>query len=253
MTELVIVFLAFTVGFLGALLGVGGGIFLMPVLVIGLDFEPLAAMPISLLCALATSITASDFISINPQIIRRALFLEPLALLGTLLFARLAYLIPQKIILCFFALFVLTIAILAKNASLKLVEHSHTRPAQNYFLSSVSSFFAGACAGMFGIGGGVLMVPLLRMLCFVPIKDAVQISLTIMVSTSVVSLVVHAAFKSIAWSFGIYAVAGALPGAFLGRYGRKFISEKSLSDLFTIVSVAMAMIIFIKAFLINDQ
>lgn len=236
------------IGFLGSLLGVGGGAFLMPMLVLGLDISPQDAMPISLACALATGISGTLLSGITLPALKRTLFFKPAAILGTLLGAPMARMLHGKYILYLFSLFLLLIAIICRPAKNGLKESvASLSESQINVRGMLITFASGVCVGLFGIGGGVLMVPLLRSLSCLSLKEAVQISLLIMISTSILGLLVHASYSSIPWKLCFLGVLGALPAGVFGGAMRKKISDKRLLELFVVFSVSMALVTLFKA------
>lgn len=245
---LIICSLAFVVGFLGSLLGVGGGIFLVPAMVVGLDMKPHIAMPISLMCALATAISGTSIASCDEKIIKRALIFEPAAIVGALIFSPLAYLASGKQIMLLFAVFIASLAASSWRSNIHtqpLLEISERR--KNFFGACVA-FSSGASAGLFGIGGGVLLVPLLRLFSRIPVKEAMQISLFIMISTSAITLIVYSSLIEIPWKMGLAAVLGAIPAGKMGSFWRKKISDQKLSNLFVVFSLFVSMALLVKAF-----
>jgi uncharacterized membrane protein YfcA len=78
---------------------------------------------------------------------------------------------------------------------------------------------AGLLAGFFGVGGGVIMVPLQMLLLAEPIKVAIQTSLGVIVITAISACVGHALMGNVLLLEGIILGAGGLIGAQLGtRY-----------------------------------
>ena len=81
---------------------------------------------------------------------------------------------------------------------------------------------AGAVNGLFGAGGGMVLVPLLTMLT--PIEDSAIFpsSISIILPICLVSLVVTAITTGIAWRQAIpYLVGSAAGGVLAGLWGRK--------------------------------
>ena len=81
---------------------------------------------------------------------------------------------------------------------------------------------AGAVNGLFGAGGGMVLVPLLTMLT--PIEDSAIFpsSISIILPICLVSLVVTAITTGIAWRQAIpYLVGSAAGGVVAGLWGRK--------------------------------
>ncbi len=72
---------------------------------------------------------------------------------------------------------------------------------------------AGLLAGLFGVGGGVVLVPLQMLLLGEPIKRAIQTSLGVIVLTSISAASGHALQGNVRWLDGLLLDLGGLVGA----------------------------------------
>lgn len=81
---------------------------------------------------------------------------------------------------------------------------------------------AGAVNGLFGAGGGMILVPLLGLLTDMEDRDIFPNSISIILPICVVSLGVTALTGSIPWGESVpYLLGSALGGWAAGRWGRK--------------------------------
>lgn len=81
---------------------------------------------------------------------------------------------------------------------------------------------AGAVNGLFGAGGGMVLVPLLSMLTDMEDTDIFPSSISIILPICIVSLTVTAVTGSIAWAESLpYLLGSALGGIAAGLWGRK--------------------------------
>lgn len=81
------------------------------------------------------------------------------------------------------------------------------------FLPLAIGAAAGIINGLFGAGGGLLLVPLLISVCKLEPKNAFATSLAVMLPLSLVSLSVHAFRGNVDWATAWpYAVGGVLGG-----------------------------------------
>ncbi|ACJ27015.1 Conserved hypothetical protein [Shewanella piezotolerans WP3] len=156
------------VGFLAGLLGIGGGLVIVPVLSsILLHFEVLPAEQV-MIAAIATSLASILFTSTSSAIAHHKNGNVPWNLtpwvmvgvaLGALISGFMASLLPEKIVRIVFAVSVVLIAfkMLYSNKS-----HSSTeRKMPHKGLLTVLTTITGSLSAMIGIGGGALLVPLL--------------------------------------------------------------------------------------------
>jgi hypothetical protein len=75
---------------------------------------------------------------------------------------------------------------------------------------------AGLVSGLLGIGGGLVMVPLLTGWLGVPLKRALGTSLAAIVLLVIPGVAVHALLGHIDWSICLAVVFGSVPGARVG-------------------------------------
>jgi hypothetical protein len=75
---------------------------------------------------------------------------------------------------------------------------------------------AGLISGLLGIGGGLIMVPLLAGWLGMPLKRALGTSLLAIVVLVIPGTIVHAALGHIDWGIFLAVTLGAVPGALIG-------------------------------------
>ena len=86
----------------------------------------------------------------------------------------------------------------------------------------LAGFAAGSVAGLFGAGGGMVLVPLLTLMTSVPSRSVFPTSLSIMLPICLVSLVATALTTGIAWKVSLpYLMGSALGGILAGIYGNR--------------------------------
>lgn len=86
----------------------------------------------------------------------------------------------------------------------------------------LAGFAAGAVNGLFGGGGGMVLVPLLTLLTSLKAEDIFPSSITIILPICIISLIVTAVTGPIAWKASIpYLIGGTFGGFFAGLWGKK--------------------------------
>ena len=75
---------------------------------------------------------------------------------------------------------------------------------------------AGFLSGLFGVGGGILLVPALVMLLHLPQRMASGTSLAAVLPISFASLVSYTLSGSVDWWVALFVTIGAVSGALLG-------------------------------------
>jgi uncharacterized protein len=104
---------------------------------------------------------------------------------------------------------------------------------------------AGFLAGLFGVGGGLLIVPGLVLVAGMDQRLAHGTSLAAVLPISVASLVTYAAHDNVDWSAAVWLSVGAVAGAVIGTKLLHILPYRTLAILFSIVLLASAVRLFI--------
>lgn len=104
---------------------------------------------------------------------------------------------------------------------------------------------AGLLAGLFGVGGGILIVPGLVMAAHMPQRLAHGTSLAAVLPISIASLITYTAHDNVDWAAGLWLAIGAVAGAVLGTRLLHVLPHRTLGFLFAAILVASAIRLFI--------
>jgi len=241
---MLLVFLGALVGFVAGMLGVGGGIVLVPVLV-SLNYSPLNAVGISALAVAMIALSGTFFHYRQSDFNLRNLGVMALPCLITTQAGVLVaiYTQPALLLLLFGVLILLALVLVALKSS--PIQH-HTRPRILKLLLVGS--VAGFLSGMFGIGGGVILVPLQVLALKFSLKSAVRNSLAIVLVASCFSAFGHAVEGTILFKDAFLIGLGGIVGARLGAGIVPNISEPLMRRLFTLLLIIVATYVFWQAF-----
>ena len=99
---------------------------------------------------------------------------------------------------------------------------------------------AGLLSGVFGIGGGVLIVPFLVAFAGFAAPLAAGTSLAAILPTAVVGTVVYASQGSVNWLVGVLLAVGVIGGAQVGAWLLSRITEDGLRVIFAVFLLATA-------------
>lgn len=176
-------------GLLSGLLGIGGGAIMVPVsywLILTMHISPDIAIRMafgtSLLVILPTAISGSWGHSKRKAVHwKTALILGSCALAGALVGATLAAHLPGEILEKGFGGLVLAVAIWMGLELMPKLRKEAGEPRENFGLVAACGFPIGVVAGLSGVGGGVLIVPVLVL--------ALNFAMHIAVGTSVASII----------------------------------------------------------------
>jgi len=100
---------------------------------------------------------------------------------------------------------------------------------------------AGMVAAMTGVGGGFLIVPILNLVFGLPVHQAVGTSLVTIIFTALFSTFAYARQKRIDYKLGLIFAIGTVPGAILGAYTTKFLTEGVLAAVFGVSLMLIAL------------
>jgi len=100
-----------------------------------------------------------------------------------------------------------------------------------YILNIFIGFFIGLLAGLFGVGGGFLIVPVLTLMGL-PIHDAIGTSLACISMSSFASAYGHLKRKNVFFKVVVLKEAFSIPSALFGAYITAFLNTRQLSAIF---------------------
>jgi uncharacterized membrane protein YfcA len=225
-------------GSFGALLGLGGGVFLVPFLVLVMEFPTRVALGISLATVIATSSVVSTRVSGQRLInLRLGLVLEVATAAGGLVGGLTAALLSERALERLFAAVTGAIALVmlrGMNRRNVIVDPAVDvgRLGGSYFeeesggavgyrvrrlpLALAVSFVAGNISSLLGVGGGILKVPALNAWCGVPMRAAAATSAFMIGVTAAAGVPLYYARGEIVPQYGAAAVLGVMAGSRAG-------------------------------------
>ena len=266
MTPLLFTLLTFFVsilaGALGSLLGLGGGIIIVPFLTLVMKIDVHYAIGASLISVIATSSgAAAVYVRDRMTNMRVAMFLEIATTAGALTGAYLAGVIPVRGLFVVFGLMLgySAVAMVFKRhghdakpvppdaiadylrmhdsfhdvASGGQVAYRVTRTKLGFFLM----YMAGAVSGLLGIGSGALKVPAMDLAMGLPIKVSTATSNFMIGVTAAASAGVYFARGEIDPFITAPVVTGVLIGSTLGSHVLGRINSAWLRGIFVAVLV----------------
>lgn len=106
---------------------------------------------------------------------------------------------------------------------------------------------AGLLSGLFGVGGGVVMVPLQMLILSESIKAAVRTSLGAIVAIAASGLIQHTLNGNVLWIAGIALGGGGILGAQLGSRLLPKLPDQVVGILFRLLLIALAVYMVIRS------
>ena len=201
-------------GVLSGLFGVGGGIVMTPGLQVGLGAAPIVALATPLPVILPTALTgALTYRRAGELDQRAAAWMIGPGVLSSVFGALLTDVVDPHLLL------VITAALLAWQA-VGILRGRRERAGPS--LEPTPSMYigiglvAGFVSGLLGIGGGLIMVPMLAGWLGMPLRRALGTSLLAIVALVIPGAITHALLGHIDWGLVLVVTSGAVPGAWLG-------------------------------------
>jgi uncharacterized membrane protein YfcA len=230
-------------GILSGMFGVGGGIVMTPAIDAAVPVTPIQAIATPLPVIFPTSITGAYTYAKAGEVDRHAaLWMSATGLVGAVIGAFATERIDPTVLL-------LATAALLGWQSIGIVRGPRRRHANGEaaVVGSPGAFaaigaFAGIVSGLLGIGGGLVMVPLLSGWCRMPLKRALGTSLLTIPALVIPGTIVHAAFGNIDWPLVLFLTVGAVPGARIGATIALGTGERTLRRIVGFGMLAIAVL-----------
>lgn len=99
---------------------------------------------------------------------------------------------------------------------------------------------AGAFSGLFGVGGGAIIVPLLVLWLGYGQREATGTSLAAIVIIGALAAAAHAAYGNVDLAKGLLVAAPAIGGVLAGTAIQQRISERAVAGAFIVLLLASA-------------
>jgi uncharacterized membrane protein YfcA len=208
MAELLLLIGGLAAGVFGALLGLGGGVLIVPLLTLGFGLTFREAVGASLVCVIVTSsAAASVYLQRDEANLRLGMTLEMFTALAALGGGLVAFLLPDKLLAVLFAALLLYVAVtMVRGRGGETVPGPEpdgvdapqvaepldpTERAGGGLAAALSgpgyrvhslgrgvagSLLAGVVSALFGVGGGIVKVPVMNLVMGVPLRVATATS-----------------------------------------------------------------------------
>lgn len=246
MTNLLLLLLGILTGVASGVLGIGGGLLMVPALMVfGVPILPATATSLVGVLLSAVSGTLQNWRTGEVQIglsLLLALGGIPMAQVGAILGDRL----PAPILAFSFAglqLIAIYLMGLQRQIGKQKLGDSETLSIhlRTHFGKILGiGLIAGFLSGLFGVGGGLVMVPLQMLFLSMLIKPAVRNSLGAIVLIAASGLTQHAYNGNVLWIPGVCLGVGGIIGAQLGTRVLPKLPSRVVNLLFRLLLLGMA-------------
>lgn len=249
-------------GAFGSLLGLGGGVLIVPLLTLGFGLPLREAVGVSLVCVIMTSSAAAGvYLERHVANLRLGMTLELFTALGALIGGSIAFLLEERLLALLFAGLLAYVAATMVRAALRapalpnpvagdpvavspevagappsgLVDPQAGYVVRRFPTAIAGSVGAGVVSALLGIGGGIIKVPLMHLVMGVPLRVATATSNLMIGITAAASAVIYLLRGGIDPYVAGPTVIGVFVGATLGsRLGHR-VQMRYLQGLFVVV------------------
>lgn len=232
------IFAGFVSGLFGGLVGLGGGVILVPILTLLYGVPMSQAIPASLVGVVATAMGGTTkFLFDGHTDVQLAVRAGCVTAIGAIIGARVGGYLPDRTLETGFALLLFLIL-----WRLAVQREPSEGDDQNVSLARAIGLFGGAgmLSGLLGVGGGVLNVPALRLVLKKDMLVAVATSTMIISFTASAGAAVYASAGQLDWSLAAGCATGAFVGGRLGALLAPRVSRRNLQRIFLFVILYVA-------------
>ena len=246
-------------GMVGAMLGLGGGVFLVPLLTLALGVPIRVAIAASLISVMSTAV-ASASVNLDRGLVnmRLGLILEVATATGALAGGLVAAQLTQRQLYLTFAVTVAAMGLVMAGRSgrrnviadldvdvgrlggrIREGESEYLYRVRRLPVGVFASLVAGAISGLLGLGGGIVKVPVLNTFCGIPIRVAAATSTFMIGVTAAASAFLYYARGDVVLPVTAAVALGALPGSLAGARLSDRVATRALKVLMAIVLVGV--------------
>lgn len=242
---LAIIGVGLSIGTFASMLGIGGGLLIVPTLSLILHYPIKYAIAVSLIGVSATSLmAASNYLKVGLVDVELGITLESSTILGALVGGIVSGYINSRILFLLFSMLVLYSAYVMWVG--KKVKEVKSGRYQHYKEGIGASFFAGMASALLGIGGGVLKVPIMNLLMNVPVRTAVATSSFMIGMTAVTGVFPYIERGEANFLMAAPIVIGTLIGAFIGSKLMRRVPTVILRKIFAVLLLFVGLRMFLQ-------
>lgn len=262
MEYIVLIIIGLVAGMIGALVGLGGGIIIVPALLffgnsIGLldSISPQVAVGVSTVIMIFTGLSSTLSYMKHKSVDYKAGFIffigsGPGGIIG----AHVNKILDIGSFYLYFGIFMILMAVILlikdrlkpirfKDGKGKVIKTYHSNNGKEFtygfhpLVAVLISFIVGFSSGLFGIGGGSIMVPAMILLFFFPPHVAVATSMFMVFLSSITNSITHISLGNVNWLYVLALIPGAWFGAKFGAFINTRLKSKSIENILKIVLI----------------
>ena len=204
-------------GFLGGLFGIGGGVILIPLLVLGFGMNQSLAQGTALVMMVPNLLIAwLRYSQRHPVPVKTAFQLGALACFTTWLVAHVATRLPPQWMGAAFSLFLMALSLNILIRPLAPHEDSPRKKQRDPRWMPLVGIVGGSSMGLLGVGGGLVATPIFSSWFGQRQTVAQSLSLALVAPSSIIALMTYSHASRVDWAIGLPLAAGGLFTVSLG-------------------------------------
>jgi uncharacterized membrane protein YfcA len=251
------------------MVGLGGGVFIVPALALFLRVPIHQAIAASLMAVVATSTTAAvAYLRDDLTNVRLGMTLETMTVSGALVGGLVGAMLSREVLSAVFGsvMVVVSVYLLVRSrtgqGAAEVVEDPGTLGARyqdknlgetvtyrvrRLPVGMAASAVAGLVSGLLGVGGGFLKVPVMVLAMRVPVRAAVSTSSFMIGVTACAGAAVYLARGLVDPVTTVPVVLGVIAGAYLGSRSAQRVKSSVLTIMLAVVLFALAVQMILAA------
>lgn len=261
MWEILLPILGLFIGILASLTGVGGGAIIVPILSLLYAFAPASAVGTSLAAIVFTAVAATFTYWRQKRIFFKTGVIVSFATApGAVIGAYLTGVVSANVLGIAFSVFLIIVAIkilteiLPRRRGERKIDteiQGSENDLFNYkrsrlYLAFALGFVSGIISGLLGVGGGLVLVPLLIFVLELDIHVAVATTMFTMIFTALAGVVQHFVLGNVNFEFALMLGVGSILGTQIGAYIYKRASHTLMRGVFAAILLAISVEMMIK-------
>lgn len=236
MVYIICILIGVITAFLGSLIGLGGGVILIPSLLFLHQFSsdfawatPQTIVGVSLIVMVFTALSSTISYSKKGRVdYKTGFLLLSGSVPGGIVGSWLNQFIEAESFSLYFGILMIILSLLfllkrktpskkiTKNTRVFQVDGQTYHYTVSFFAAFIVSLLVGTLSGLFGIGGGSVMVPLMILLFGFPAHIAIATSMFIIFFISIISAGTHIVLGHVSWEYVVFFIPGAWIGGTIG-------------------------------------
>ncbi|WP_244535670.1 sulfite exporter TauE/SafE family protein [Lentibacillus halodurans] len=254
MIYLVCIIVAFVAAFTGSLVGLGGGVVLIPSMLFLHHYTdafawatPQVIVGISLITMVFTAFSSTiSYYKTGRIHVKIGLLFLTGSIPGSILGAWLNQFVNADHFSLYFGFLMIVLAFLFLINRKGPADHKFTRQSNPVVSVFIVSLIVGGISGLFGIGGGAIIVPAMIFLFGLSIHTAAATSMFVILFISIISAGTHIVLGHITWEYILLFIIGAWIGGTLGAKVNQVVKSNTLEWILRLLLIIIGIRLIIE-------